>query len=210
MYQNFSDLVKDAKASGKDWIKSQIKVSALTFVLLLVGLIITDKICEAKLGDGVIFAVLIPFVALGIAIIDAIPVLGISAVMLPWAAIDTIFGDPRQKGLAIFLLFVVVMVIKTIAEPFIRGKSLGVSPIEEVIAAVIGWVVFPGTVGSGIGLIVAPLIYTVAKKIYVKSNPNTFFANFGYNFLGKKGEGGKKADKKPDAIDITDDVEDVK
>ncbi|GEM_PF-1440832 len=209
MYQSFSDLVNDAKSSGKDWIKSQIKVSGLTFLLVLVGLIVADVICENKLGDGIIFDVLIPFVALFIAIVDAVPVLGISAVLLPWAAIDTIFGDPRQKGLAIFLVFIFVMLVKTVAEPFIRGKSLGVSPLEEAIAAVVGWVIFPGTIGSGIGLIVAPLIYTVAKKIYVKTNPNTFFANFGYNYLGKK-DGVKREEKQPDAIDITDDVEDVK
>ena len=209
MYQNLSDLVKDAKASGKDWIISQLKVSGLTFLLLLVGLIITDNICENKWDEGIIIDILIPIVALVIAIIDAIPVIGISAVMLPWAALDTIFGEPRQKGLAIFILFVVIMVIKTFAEPFIRGKSLGVSPIEEVIASVIGWVVFPGTIGSGIGLIVAPLIYTVGKKIYVKTNPNTFFANFGYNFLGSKDSGVQKKTGNTTVVDITDEIEDV-
>lgn len=208
MYQSLSDLINDAKSSGKDWIKSQLKISALTFVLVLLGLIVADVVCENKWDEGIIIDILIPFVALFIAIVDAIPVIGISAVMLPWAAIDAIFGDPKQKGLAIFIVFIVVMVIKSIAEPFIRGKSLGVSPIEEVIAAVIGCIVFPKAL-SGVGLIVAPLIYTIAKKVYVKSNPGTFFANFGYNFLDKKTDG-KMENKNIDAIDITDEVEDVK
>lgn len=206
MYETFSDYINDAKTSGKDWLKSQLKISAITFVLLLIGLFIADIILENKMGTrGIALDIVIPFVALGLAFFDALPVIGLSVTMLPWAFLAAIIRGP-EYGAGILIVFATVMLIKTFLEPYIRGKSLGVSTIEVVIAAIIGWFILP----KGIGLVVAPLIYTIGKKFYVKSNPNTFFANFGYNFLGKEGEGGKKADKKPEAIDITDDVEDVK
>lgn len=199
MYQTFSEFLADAKHSGKDWIKSQIKLSSITFVLLLIGLFIADIVCEKKLGDGVAWDVLIPFIALGIAIVDAVPVFGISITMLPWAALATIFSDDKKVGLAILIVYLVIMLIKQIIEPFIRGKSLGVSPIEELICAVIGYIVFPGTLGSALGLIIVPVVYTAAKKFYIKKNPS---------FAEKKNA--KLADKFKDAIDITDDVKDVK
>ncbi|MDO5448937.1 MAG: AI-2E family transporter [Clostridia bacterium] len=199
MYQSLSEFFADAKNSGKDWIKSQAKISAITFVLLLVGLFIADIVCEKKLGDGVAWDILIPFIALAIAIVDAVPVLGISITMLPWAALATIFSDDKKVGLAILIVYLVVMLVKQIIEPFIRGKSLGVSPIEELICAIIGYIVFPGTLGSALGLIIVPVVYTAAKKFYIKKNPS---------FAEKKNA--KLADKFKDAIDITDDVKDVK
>ncbi|MBQ0014421.1 MAG: AI-2E family transporter [Clostridia bacterium] len=198
MYQSLSEFFADAKSSGKDWIKSQVKLSAITFVLLLVGLFVADIICEKKFNDGVAWDVLIPFIALAIAIIDAVPVLGISITMLPWAALATIFSEEKKVGLAILIVYLVIMLIKQIIEPFIRGKSLGVSPVEELVCAVIGYIVFPGTLGSALGLIIVPVVYTAAKKIYIKNNPS---------FAEKKNA--KLADK-GDVIDITNDVKDVK
>ena len=34
MYNSIFDLFDEIKSSGKDWLKSQLKVSALTFLLL--------------------------------------------------------------------------------------------------------------------------------------------------------------------------------
>lgn len=200
MYRSFSEFIDEIKSSGWDWVKSQVKLSAITFLLLTVGLFVADLICENKYGTGLAWDALIPVIALIIAIIDAVPVLGISACMLPWAFFAAIFADKKIGG-AILLVFVIVMIIKQILEPFIRGKSLGVSPLEEVIAAVIGWTVFPGTVGSAIGLIVVPIAYTVGKKAYMKINPNAF-ANKKTSFFEKK-------QQENNVVDITDDIVDV-
>ncbi len=201
MYSSFSDFINEIKTNGKKWVKSQAKMSLITFVLVLVGLIIADIVVEKKLmgqGYGVAPDLLIPLIALVIAIIDAIPVLGITITMLPWAVIAMLVGD-SINGEAILVVFAVIMVIKQIIEPFVRGKSLGVSPLEEAIAAVLGWVIFPGTVGSAIGLIVVPIVYTTGKKIYLNFHPDSKLnGNLINNLL-----------KKDNAIDITNDVVDV-
>ncbi len=195
MYQSLSEFFADAKRSGKDWIKSQVKLSAITFVLLLVGLFVADIVCEKKFDNGIALDLLIPFIAIVIAIIDAVPVFGISITMLPWAALAGIM-EGKEIGFAILLVYLVIMLVKQIIEPFIRSKSLGVSPIEEVICAALGWFIFPGKL-SALGLILVPVVYTAAKKVYIKQNPS---------FAEKKNA--KIANK--DAIDITDDVKDVK
>jgi len=203
MYNSIFDLFDEIKSSGKDWLKSQLKVSALTFLLLTAGLFIADYVCEKKYGSGLALDLLIPLIAFVIAIIDAIPVLGISACMLPWAAIVTIFAEPRTKGLALLLVYISVMVIKQISEPFIRGKSLGVSPLEELLAAGFGWLAFSwlGALGSGIGLIAVPILYTVGKKVYIASHNEYFQERNQRSF--------KPDSRRDNAVDITDDIEDI-
>lgn len=203
MYNSIFDLFNEIKTSGKDWLKSQIKVSALTFLLLTAGLFIADYVCEKKYGSGLAIDFLIPIIAFVIAIIDAVPVLGISACMLPWAALVTIFAEPRTKGLALLLVYICVMVIKQISEPFIRGKSLGVSPIEEILASAFGWLAFSwmGALGSGIGLIAVPIIYTVGKKAYMATHSDYFPQRSQRSF--------KPDSRRDNAVDITDEIEDV-
>ncbi|MBO4445744.1 MAG: AI-2E family transporter [Clostridia bacterium] len=203
MYTSLADLLSEIKNSGKDWIKSQIKVSALTFLLVMIGLFIADAVCEKKYGSGFVPDALIPLIAIFIATVDAIPVLGVSITMLPWAALETIFAEPRTKGLAILLVFICVMVIKQISEPFIRGKTLGVSPLEEVAAAAAGWVAFSflGALGSGLGVIVVPILYTVGKKVYISTHSQTYFT--------KQNERRAVDGRRSGAVDITDEVEDV-
>ncbi len=199
MYRSFSEFIDEIKSSGWDWVKSQAKISVITFILLNIGLFTADIICEHKFDNGIAFAPLIPAIALVIAIIDAIPVFGISACMLPWAFFAAIFED-KKMGAAILIVYIFVMLIKQILEPFIRGKSLGVSPIEALIAALLGWIVFPGTVGSAIGLIVVPIGYAVVKKVILKANPNAF-QNKKTSYFEKKNN--------DNVVDITDDVVDV-
>lgn len=202
MYRSLSDFFKDVKDSGIDWFKSQIKMSAITFVLLLVGLFVIDQ----KIVP-IAWAALIPLIALVITIVDFIPTIGISTCMLPWALIDALFVKPdgTKAGLSIFVLYVIIMVIKQILEPFVRGKSLGISPIEEVVSAVAGYFIF-GIFGvSPIGFVAGPVLYIIAKKVYTKFNPDGFFSMYHEPSYFKQDKGSDDGE----VIDISDDVVDV-
>lgn len=189
---NLYEFIKDAKNSGIDWLKSQLILSGSTFLLTFIGLLIVDQ-KFANIGN----VVGLIFICLGLAIVDFIPVIGISAVMLPWAVLAALTKNTKL-GICIFVVFVVVMIIKQILEPFIRGKSLGISPIEEVIASVLGYLIC-GT--NAIGFILGPIVYIVGKKTYVKFT--------GKQIGGGKGNGyfNKSNSNDDNIIDITDDVE---
>ncbi|NLL63531.1 MAG: AI-2E family transporter [Ruminococcaceae bacterium] len=193
MYITFSEFIKDIKSSGFDWVKSQAKLSAITFGMLLVGLFIIDIWITP-----IAWKALIPLIALVIAIIDAVPVFGISITMLPWALILALAGN-SDASLSIFGLFIVVLVIKQILEPFVRGKSLGVSPIEEALSAIFGYLIFGS---NAIGFIVGPIFYTVGKKVYIKRNPEKFIGQEKKKYF-------KKFKNNEKVVDITDDIVDV-
>lgn len=200
MYRSLSDFFKDVKDSGVDWLKSQIKMSAITFVLLIVGLFVIDQ----KIVP-IAWAALIPLIALVITIVDFIPTIGISTCMLPWALIDALFVN-KKAGLSIFILYVIIMIIKQILEPFVRGKSLGISPIEEVVSAVAGYFIFSIFSIGPVGFVAGPVLYIISKKVYTKFNPDGFFSMYREPQYFKHD---KNNDSDGDVIDISDDIVDV-
>ena len=192
-------VVSEGKLTLKDWVKSQIILTTITLVGLLIGLNLI----------GIEHWIL---ASVAITIVDLVPVLGLSITMIPWAVYELAFAHDSKTGLWIFLLFVIIMVVKQVLEPFVRGASLGISPWEEVVSAVAGFVL---TGMNGIGLLLGPVVYIVGKKVYRTYVPQTEVSGRKNSGYFNKGFGNKAASaesnlaKDPNVIDITDDVEEV-
>ena len=147
-------------STSKDWLKSHSIMAAIVFVLLLIGLTIVNY-AIVDFGNFVgIF-----FIALGLAILDFLPIIGILIPMGIWASVAILAFGNTTLGLAVIVLCLVVMVIKQIIEPFVAGKSLGISPLEEIASALVACLVM-GL--NPLGLIFGPIIYTVGKGFYLK------------------------------------------
>ena len=147
-------------STSKDWLKSHAIMAAIVFVLLLIGLTIVNY-AIVDFGNFVgIF-----FIALGLAILDFLPIIGILIPMGIWASVAILAFGNTTLGLAVIVLCLVVMVIKQIIEPFVAGKSLGISPLEEIASALVACLVM-GL--NPLGLIFGPIIYTVGKGFYLK------------------------------------------
>lgn len=151
----FSRFVEDLKKTVKGLIKSQLILSSLTLIALTIGLTMFD----------IKFAFLI---AIGITMVDILPVVGSGILMIPWAAYYMIFGDNMQLGIKIALLYVGVTIVRGILEPIIRGKTLGLNPLMTLISSVFGFLIF-----GGIGLIIGPVVAIISQsayKFYMRKN----------------------------------------
>ena len=115
----------------------------ITFVELFVGFLIL------QVDYAFVLAILIAFV-------DFLPVLGTGAILAPWGIIALLTKN-YFLGIGIIVLFVVMTVIRQIIEPKIVGKSLGVHPILTLIAIYLGYKLF-GIVGM-IFLPIAALVF---------------------------------------------------
>lgn len=91
--------------------KTQIKIIGITYVLLTIGLWLIGY-------DG--WSLLI---ALGISILDILPVVGAGIVFIPWVLIEWIGGTASQ-GWWLLFLYVGIEVIKQLIEPFFLGKDM--------------------------------------------------------------------------------------
>jgi sporulation integral membrane protein YtvI len=119
----------------------------ITFVMVLIGLLII----------GMPYAVILALVA---AIVDFLPVLGLSATMLPIAAYLIINGQ-IWAGIGALIIFFVVTMIRRFIEPPILGNALRLHPMATLFSMIVGVAIY----GLG-GVLVGPVIMVIAKEIF--------------------------------------------
>lgn len=119
------------------------KMACLTFVLLLIGLLVLGV-------DGA------PGIALIGAALDALPLIGVGAVLLPWALVSFFCGR-IGRGVGLVVLYLVITVTRQALEPRIIGRSIGLHPLAALFALYAGGVLF-----GAVGMIAAPLCLSVS------------------------------------------------
>ena len=87
-----------------------------------------------------------------IAVLDMLPVIGLSTVMIPWGIIELAKGN-AGKGFALLAIFAIAVVIREALEARIIGKCIGANPLVTLFAMYAGLKLF----GIG-GVIVLPML----------------------------------------------------
>ena len=86
------------------------------------------------------------------ALVDAIPILGTGTVLLPWALICFLQGE-TVRALGLLGTYAVAMLSRSILEPRLVGKQLGLDPLVTLAALYTGFRIW------GIaGMILSPVI----------------------------------------------------
>ena len=100
----------------------------------LVMLITFCEICFGLLIVGVKKAPLIAFL---IALFDIFPIVGSGMILLPWAIVTFIQGR-LLRGVGLFILYVVVIVVRQFLEPKLVGKQVGLPPLVTLACMFVG------------------------------------------------------------------------
>lgn len=93
-----------------------------------------------------------PTLALFVAILDLLPVIGVGTVLIPWGIFELASGN-RFLGIGLILLFVANSVIRQMSEPRIVGKSLNMHPLITLMAIYVGYGLF-----GIVGIFILPII----------------------------------------------------
>lgn len=111
---------------GTVWvcIRSYAIIMFITFIELSIGLTILG------VKNSIIWAV-------GISMLDILPVLGTGTAVIPWGIISLILGN-TQLGIGLLIMYAIITVIRNIIEPKIVGKQLGLHPLITLISMFIG------------------------------------------------------------------------
>ncbi len=128
-------------------LKSYALIMLITFVELSLGLLII----------GVDNALLL---ALVIAFVDILPVLGCGTVLIPWGIVALIQGN-FPIGIGVLLLYAVILVIRNIVEPKIVGEQVGLHPLITLLAIFVGFR-FLGI----IGMFALPIVAIILTQLY--------------------------------------------
>ncbi|MEX1031279.1 MAG: sporulation integral membrane protein YtvI [Paenibacillaceae bacterium] len=128
------------------YLKAQLKLITLTFTLVFISLL--------ALGINNAFSV-----SLLAAAVDVIPLLGVTAIFIPWIVYLFIVG---QTTLAIWLtvVLVVILLVRQILEPKLVGDSLGVSAFTMLSFMIISLSLF-----GVAGLILSPILIILIKSL---------------------------------------------
>ncbi len=137
-------LKKDLFFALVGFLKAQSIIIGITFLESFIGMSII----------GIQYAFLI---AIAIAVVDILPILGTGSVYVPWAIVNIIRGDYRL-GISLLVLYGVIVVVRYMIEPKIVGKQLGIHPVVALMS------MFAGLKIIGVaGIILGPTLVVTIK-----------------------------------------------
>lgn len=150
----------------KKYFKSYLIIMSITYVELAIGLSIL----------GVDKAIFIAFL---IAIFDVLPVMGTGGIMIPWAIITLVDGNP-SLAIGLFILYVVVTIVRNIVEPKVVGDQVGLHPIVTLFAMFLGAKLFGvgGLLGFPISLAILKGLHDSGKIVLYKTSSESERTSF--------------------------------
>lgn len=138
----FRRVKKTAVTAFGGYVKAQLILSFIIFWILLAGF--------ALIGQS--YALLL---ALALAVLDFIPIIGSGTVMVPWAVVDIFLKDYRH-AIELMVIWGVVALFRRISEPKVVGDQTGLPPITSLLCIFVGM-----RLGGVLGMVFAPVVYMV-------------------------------------------------
>lgn len=147
MVQGYLAVKKEIRKYLGGYVKAQLIIMAIAFVVILTGLTIL-KVPHAFL------------IAMGIALLDALPFFGSGAALLPWSVISFITSDIRM-GIGLLIIYLAVVFTRQMVEPKIVSSKIGINPILTLMSMYLGFKIF--SIG---GMILGPVCLMLVVSLY--------------------------------------------
>ena len=143
--------VKDGFLSSLlKYLRSYLLLLVITFFEMLIGLFLLHAPYPLVM-------------AIVIALLDLLPVIGVGFVLIPWGVWSFVIGN-TPFGAGLLILFAFHTILRQTIEPKIVGKNLGMHPLLTLIFIYVGYSLF-----GIIGIILVP-VFTVLVNITVGKN----------------------------------------
>ena len=128
------------------YLKAEFLLSIGVFFILLAGFLITRQ------PYGLLMA-------LGLAILDFIPIIGAGTVMVPWAVI-ALFTRDYPTAIEMMVIWGVVAMFRRVMEPKFVGDQTGLSPILSLVSIYVGM-----KLAGVLGMILGPILMLVLLNL---------------------------------------------
>ena len=135
-----------ALAAFGGYLRAELLLSVGVFFILLGGFLLV----------GQNYALLL---ALGLAILDFIPIIGSGTVMVPWAVV-ALFTRDFSTAVYLMVIWGVVAMFRRVAEPRFVGDQTGLSPILSLVGIYVGM-----KVAGVAGMILGPILILVVLNL---------------------------------------------
>ncbi|MGM9640116.1 MAG: sporulation integral membrane protein YtvI [Faecousia sp.] len=134
------------------WFRAQLKLMGITFVLLTLGFLVLRVEHPVLIGAVV-------------ALVDALPMLGVGTILIPWGLLAMLQGS-GALGLGLLALYAGATLTRSVLEPRMVGRQLGLSPLTTLAAVYAGYKLW-----GILGMILAPVLTITAAQIWAMTRP---------------------------------------
>ena len=128
------------------WVLAQLKLAGVTFGVLCGAFLLL------KIPYGPLWAALI-------SLLDALPVLGTGTVLVPWSLVCFLQGS-HARAVGLLGAYVAAAVLRSVLEPKLIGKQLGMDPLVTLLALYAGFRLW-----GLAGMIFAPLLAVAVTQL---------------------------------------------
>lgn len=118
-------LKKDVKHLVGGYFLAQFKIMFIIAAVLAIGFLIL----------GVDYALLLAVV---IAVLDFLPILGTGTVLVPWALVRLVSGE-YAFGFGLLIIYILTLVLRQIIQPKIVGDTMGLDPLMTLLFLYLGF-----------------------------------------------------------------------
>lgn len=141
------EFLKKTGIGLKEFLKASLISALISFLVLLIGL----KIAKVPYYG---------LVALAIAIVDLLPIVGSGIILIPWAIISYASSNPHL-AMILILIFVITFLIAQLLLPLLLGKSIGIRPIFTMLITSISMIILSPTLGAIVGSIISIVLAVI-------------------------------------------------
>ncbi len=128
------------------YLRAELLLSVGVFFILLGGFLLTRQ------SYGLLLA-------LGLALLDFIPIVGAGTVMVPWAVV-AFFAQDYPAAIRLMLIWGAIALFRRVMEPKFVGSQTGLSPILSLVSIYVGM-----KLGGVLGMIFGPVLLLVALNL---------------------------------------------
>jgi predicted PurR-regulated permease PerM len=125
---------------------------------------------------GVSYAVILALIT---AVLDFMPVLGVSATMVPMMIYLAVQGDYRE-ALIVLIGMVIVTIVRRVIEPPILGNAMHMHPLATLFAMIVGV-----SLWGPIGFLLGPVVFLILREAFKGFSLDTKIRTFAGNVLNK-------------------------
>ena len=155
------NIKRDILSVFGSYLRAQLILVTICFFELLIALNLF-----LSLGLNVKYPLIFSIV---ISLIDALPILGAGAILIPWSIFSFITGDIKL-GFALLILYVIVLAVRQLLEPKLISQKIGVHPLVTLVSMYSGFKLL-----GIIGFLIGPIVMIILKNVFSKELENGFF-----------------------------------
>ena len=135
-----------ALAAFGGYLRAELLLSVGVFFILLGGFVLTRQ------PYGLLLA-------LGLAVLDFIPIVGAGTVMVPWAVVELITRN-FSSAISLMVIWGIIALFRRAMEPKFVGDQTGLSPVLSLLSVYVGM-----KLGGVLGMILGPVLTLVLLNL---------------------------------------------